>query len=294
MAGRAGRSGQAARAILLWSGADPKKRFIQFEDTFPDGEVLCACLHDVARLFPATPCRFLLEGAELARRLNFSEKLRAKRMQGLVTALRLMGMLENPLPHEHYFEVDMCRGSLQQTIDDLPPGLTRRSRFWNAVATLSAKEWRLTARGRTILLVRAIVDESRLSWARCAEILDHYQARHEIGWRLWTPSACRDGFLVDGTVADAMARLPAYLKMRAEFLESLVQLEELARAQECRLVSSATFFSAGQGTGMQGGDRRPGAVFRPRCEQCDLCTGQQAGQATDPAELEPAVLAEDS
>lgn len=264
MIGRAGRGGEAARSLLIWSGSDPKRRYFQFGETFPEVSDLRVRLERMGAFFPGMQGRAFVTLADLERVCGAGEKSAEKAAASCVSALRSLGALESPLFNESYVSVNLAAHMcVADVLASLPAGVTRRSRFFEALCHLHPPEWRHVKGTRALVPLSVLSDDAMQVWERCAEILDFYSGQKILRFEVRPASVMKEGFLLKGSLQDALKDLPRYALLRRHFLESLSQLDKLAQSQHCRLAQSEEFFAART---VQGASRA-----RFSCMQCDLC-----------------------
>jgi ATP-dependent DNA helicase RecQ len=261
MVGRAGRGGESAHAVLLWSGADPKKRMFQFDAAYPGPELLEAISAPLAYALRTQVWGKFLTHDELKAALKLGEKTSERALTGILTALRVLGILQLPHPRAHYVELAFAReSSTESTLMALPPGVTRRSKVLQAISRTAGEGFHPTRGATTLLPIHSILDSARLSWEQCEEVLHHFAAAGTLTWRLLSPEQLQEGVIIAGSMTQFRLGMQRYLKLRKCLSDSLAELERLARTTNCRLASAHQFFAAHQ--------KAP----RPhRCEQCDLC-----------------------
>lgn len=259
MIGRAGRGGEPSRGLLLWTGADPRKRDFHFEKSFPDSDAVTDALTRISRFFPGHGNRDLVDEATLATNLQIDRA--DGRFTGFLAALRILGCLNTPSGHTSLLRVALTRNTVPRSVIlSLPAGRTRRSLLWEALERLAEPGW-ADARGATLVVPMALLcEESRLGWGQCSEILAHHAQRNELTWELKELNPGHAWHLIHGSSSSAMAQVKSYLRVRVGFAESLAQLERLARTTGCRLAHAEHFFAA-----------RSGAQASTSCLRCDNC-----------------------
>lgn len=257
MIGRAGRGGEQSRGILLWTGADPRKREFQFEASYPSADIMTYAIGKAARHFPGTGAQRVVPETTLADAMGFDTN--DTKFPGVLAALRLTGALETPIIHQSYLEIQH-RTDPFRICRELPTGRTRRGLFWSSLERLVGEGWSERNVTSSVVPVPLLCEESRLSWQQCEEILIHHQDRNEISWRVVTTDPADPWHTIRGGEAEAIRGLTRYLAIRTSFSESLGQLERLARSQSCRLMAAERFFGA-----------RGEVAGAFACRQCDLC-----------------------
>ena len=266
MIGRAGRAGEASRTLLLWSGADPKKRNFQFDATFLDPSRVDEVVRKMSSCFPASHCTRFVSFSRLKSIIGVSVKNPDRDLAAIIVALRLMDRVALSGSHENNISIVFERGVTPQQIRvALPAGITRRSLFFDAFERLLNNDWMKQSGAECVLRISLLCDETRMSEQQLLEVLDHYSSEGKFKYSFISPQDVLDGVILRGDVADARAQLQVYSKARAQFHESLRQLENLAASRNCRLAAAENFFA-----------RRVGAQSKMThmCRQCDLCFEQ--------------------
>jgi ATP-dependent DNA helicase RecQ len=266
MVGRAGRGGESAHAVLLWTGADPKKRMFQFEAAYPGPELLEAISAPLTYALRTQVWGKFLTHAEVTDALKLGEKTSERALTGILTALRVLGILQLPHPRTYYVELALSHNiSIEDILLALPPGVTRRSKLLQAISRAAGEGFHQTRGATTLLPTHTLLDSARLTWEQCEEVLRHFAASEKVTWRLLSPEHLQEGVIIAGSMAQFRHGMQRYLKLRRCLSESLAELERLARSTGCRLASAHQFFAAHQK------ERLP-----RRCEQCDHCFGPSA------------------
>lgn len=264
MIGRAGRGGEPARTVLIWSGSDPKRRYFQFQEAFPEPSVMRESIEKMTPLFPAEGCKQFVSQAQLRSFFGQSEKDALKIVAGVQSALRLVGALEAPAYLEELVVLDFGPSQSPEALMlSLPSGVTRRSLIFDALCALNEPPWRKTLGAKTVITKGSLAAECGISWEKIVEVFDFYQNQGLMKYLVRTYEECRDAVVLRSSLARTLLALPKYSTMRRHFMESLSQLEGLAQSQHCRLSLSEDFFSARKVKGASAG--------RTSCFQCDLC-----------------------
>ncbi len=260
MIGRAGRGGELARALLLWTGADPKKRYFQFESAFPPVHTLSNYITDLQQVFPIPPSRRIMSNQIIAQNIRIPKEKLEKRLDGIFTALRMLGALEMPLTNEPYLVIQMAtKKSAQDLLLALPNGPTRRHKLLNRIAEINGLEWRKQNGAESCHPITPLLDSIRMSWTQCEEVLTHFAQKGDLTWKLVPAQQLQGQWILKGSAQAAQAALHQYERTRNDFQESLSQLERLANQTQCRLRNVHAFFGDGK------------ARSHARCMQCDLC-----------------------
>ncbi len=260
MIGRAGRAGEKAHALLLWTGADPKKRYFHFESAYPPVETLSLYLSDLGRIFPTPPSTRLVSDAQIASHIRISSEKIPQKLPGLMTALRLLGALEMPRGNSAYVTIRMANNrSAQELLMELPDTPTRRSRLISWLCNHGGEGWRTLMGASTLQPWDVLTDAVNMSRPQCEEILNWYTARADLEWTTVSPELARTQWILKGSEDSARSNMKLYAKLRRDFHDSLAELERLANQNHCRLQRAHDFF----------GDES--SKPSRRCGQCDLC-----------------------
>jgi ATP-dependent DNA helicase RecQ len=260
MIGRAGRGGERSRALLLWTGADPKKRYFQFESSFPSVKTLSEYIADLERVFPIPPSKRIVSNEIIANSIRIPEAKLEQRLPGIFTALRMLGALDLPMPNEPYLTIKLAtKCSAQDLLLALPSTPTRRERLLSKICDINGMEWRKQEGAESCHPVTPLLDSARLSWPQCEEILSYYVQKGFLTWTLSSAPDLQQKWILKGSAENARTALHKYERTRADFLDSLSELERLATQTHCRLRNIPAFFGDGR-------------LQNPKkCMQCDLC-----------------------
>jgi ATP-dependent DNA helicase RecQ len=260
MIGRAGRGGERSRALLLWTGADPKKRYFQFESSFPPVKTLSEYINDLDRVFPIPPSKRIVSNAIIATAIRIPKDKLEQRLPGIFTALRMLGALDLPMTNEPYLTIKLAPNrSTQDLLLALPATPTRRARLLGKICEINGMEWRKQEGAESCHPISPLLDSARLIWPQCEEILSYYAQKGDLTWTLSPATDLQEKWILKGSTENARAALHKYEKTRSDFLDSLSELERLATQTHCRLRSIPTFFGDGR------------RQSQKKCMQCDLC-----------------------
>lgn len=263
MIGRAGRSGQASHSVIIWSGSDPKRRFYQFEESFPALSKIEEHLGSLSAFWPGeNQSTFQLE-TSLASRLNLKKQERT--LPGIISAFRLLGALDMPLYKEDYIEIEMAKTiSVQDLLLQLPQGPTRRRRVLDSLCQMTDEGWRTIPGAKLVVTVAQLLELARLNWRAIGEVLGHFEQESKLRVKYLDEFTSRTGFIFKGSIPGLRQGFVRYNKMRTNLQSGLNQLEKLVETQNCRLAASRIFF-----------DGKPGAQSKSYyCMQCDRCAAQ--------------------
>lgn len=260
MIGRAGRGGEPSKALLLWTGADPKKRHFQFENSFPPVKSLSEYINDLQKIFPIPPSRKVVTQENIASLIRIPKEKLEQRMPGIVTGLRMLGCLDMPIQNEHYLMLKIAQKcSAQDILLKLPNGPTRRGKLLTRICEINGQEWRTKPGAEACHPISPLADSAHLSWPQCEEVLAHFTQQGLIEWQIIPPQQIEGKWIIKGSQEQALASMPTYEHIRDNFMESLTELERLATQTQCRLKNIHSFFGDGKSRGPR------------KCGQCDLC-----------------------
>lgn len=264
MMGRAGRGGESARALLLWSGSDPIKREFQLKKSFLVLSELNLYLQRFMGLFPGVAQQVYLSPDQVKAKMGWNQEQWAQNSAVWISCLRALGALDRlRRGEESIWEVELSpKLTLQDLLSELPGEPTKRSLLLGALGRIQGKAWTQTPGAKGVFWPSEILAESGLKPSDIPFIFQHFTQKGSLTWH--TQAAVKEAFILKGSYAQATLNLPFYLKLKEQARESLQQLQDLAQAKGCRQEKAHLFF--GEGT-------HKGAVSKPRhqCMQCDLC-----------------------
>ncbi len=217
MIGRGGRQGEPSQGVLLWTGADPKKRWFQFNATYPSLSLL---KKEIAH-FKEYPEPSHLSNPDL--------------WEPIMSALRLCGNLEET----NHYQVSW-KEKLEDLKKALPSSPTQRGQFLESLIDKKKSSFRSYIESPTDNDLR---------------ILRYYESQNKC------------------TLEPQIRYIPQsqnfslYEKFQSQAKESLMQLEMLAKATQCRLKQASLFF---------------GQTPFHHCNQCDLCLEKNNYAQTSP------------
>ena len=272
MLGRAGRAGEDSQGILLWMGSDPVKRQYQFKSSFPTPALLVDVAASAMSLMPKNKSEsVLIEKEKLIQTFSKSSKIdHSKKSDGILSGLRICGVLEEPSFNETYYQIKLSPSvTLTKLLNDLPNVVTKRKKILEAVKDLVESEWLSIPEGQIALSVNLLVETSELSSNSVEQVFTHYAQQNLLQFTRITPSQNQPYVLLKHNFLTLQKELSKYIAARNHFSSSLQELEKLSTATTCRLTSSFDFFSS---RALQGGAKK--SYF---CMQCDLCIKREKG-----------------
>jgi len=205
MMGRAGRGGESARALLLWSGSDPIKREFQLKKSFLVLSELNLYLQRFMGLFPGVAQQVYLSPDQVKAKMGWNQ--------------------------------EQC---LQDLLSELPGEPTKRSLLLGALGRIQGKAWTQTPGAKGVFWPSEILAESGLKPSDIPFIFQHFTQKGSLTWH--TQAAVKEAFILKGSYAQATLNLPFYLKLKEQARESLQQLQDLAQAKGCRQEKAHLFF----------------------------------------------------
>lgn len=272
MLGRAGRAGEDSRGILLWTGSDPIKRQYQFKFSFPTPSSLIDVASNAMALMPKYKSESILVDKEkLLQNFLKSSKIKNDRnCEGIISGLRICGVLEEPSYNETYCQLKLSSGvSLTKLLQQLPTVVTKRKKVLEAIKDLVEPEWLTMEAAQIALSVHLITETSELSEQIIFEVFAHYAQLNLLQYQVLDSSQNRSFVILKHGFLVLQKELTKYISARSHFFASLQELEKLSTATTCRLASSFDFFSS---RSLQGASKK--SYF---CMQCDLCTKREKG-----------------
>lgn len=273
MMGRAGRRGESAQAVLIWSGADPKKRFFQFEKAMPETSQLLHRVRQISFAFPGAGQSNLVPKRKLEqmiRPLVTTDKETQTAIDNLVSVFSMLGCGGAPeLTRSDWVNVTVLSlRSFFNLLTDLPAGPSRRKMVmeWiqQRLVNLDSQEGLV----RLCFPFSEIVEELQLTKSQIYEVLKYFFEKGLLHFDVVLQGDLQSSILVSGSLEKACASLPRYQKWRSALMVSLEALSTFVTAEQCRMCQCESLFLP-----------RTGAVSRvhvAKCNRCDLCLGWAA------------------
>lgn len=279
MMGRAGRKGEPARALVVWSGSDPKKRSFQFDKTMPEIRVVKERLNYLTCLFPGAGQTQIVQRSEIQR--LFTGAFRNERdldsaTQSLISIISMLGFgagLDSV--RSDWVGLKVYRPEkLTEILSDLPAGPSRRRMVleWIRQRSKSDAEKRVDLRVAFSLL--DISDDLRISAAGIFEVLRYYSDLKQLEFKLVPQAEGCNHVLISGNVAELYASLPKYQRWRLALQQSLQALSAFVTEDRCRIAQAETLFFSRSGARALSNEQF--------CGRCDLCLSRDRGQSTPP------------
>jgi ATP-dependent DNA helicase RecQ len=273
MMGRAGRKGEESRAVIVWSGSDPKKRSFQFDKTMPEIRSVRERLQYLTPFFPGSGQTQPVRREDMARALAGlfkSERDLDSALANLTSTIAMLGCgggLESV--RSDWIFVKVPRPEVLTTIlSELPAGPSRRRLVleWMRLRTNSAE---LPLQDLKVCFsLLEISDELRISSAGIMEVFRFYEEQGKLQFQQILLVDSPKYFLISGSVNELYKALPKYQRWRAVLQEGLQALSAFVTEDHCRMAPAEDMFLS-----------RSGASVRSDyfCGRCDLCFSKGRG-----------------
>jgi len=266
MLGRAGRSGEISKGVLLWTGADPIRREYQFKSTFPEPSLF---LEQCAQFMKFMPNSFS-ESCFVFKK-NFLEVTKSKKsdnkekkLDNIFAGLRICNILEDTRVGESYFHVKLSSNkNFVDILAALPEGTTKRRKVLEGLVTLVEKDWLILKGAQTVVPLKMLQDACELMSETCEHVFLHYQDQKMLSFAKINYEEAKNGVILKNGYLHLQKELPRYISARSHFHASLHELDKLSTSTTCRLSASYDFFASRT---IQGASKK----FW-RCMQCDIC-----------------------
>ncbi len=268
MMGRAGRQGEKSRAVIVWSGSDPKRRTFQFDKMLPEPPIVSERLQAISHFFPGNNQARLVPRKEIEKAMRaFVKEGRdldqsVETLSGLLSMLGCGGGLESARSAWLNLEIKNT-AAISVLTSALPIGPSRRRLVLEWLSQrLNLEE---TAKGKfyAAVPVSEIVEELQMNWDKIAEVFRYYSEQSELVYSVSPQEEVKGSLLFLGHLKEAFVRLPRYNRWRATLNQSLQALSTFVMADQCRMTGAENLF-IGRGVGAT-------SAARVRCGRCDLC-----------------------
>ncbi|MEN9529118.1 MAG: hypothetical protein RI932_991 [Pseudomonadota bacterium] len=268
MMGRAGRQGEKARALIVWSGSDPKRRSFQFDKMLPEPGVLLEQFRAMAHFFPGSGQARLVPRSALKSVLQqFHKNERdveqsADNISGILQMLGCGGGQASVNSDWLKLEIRHVE-TVAALTSQLPPGPSRRR---------MVLEWlgqRFNAGNQSkgsffaVFAVAEMLEDLQLPWEKVFEVLRYYADRSELSFAVVSQEEARASLIFGGSLGEVMQQFERYTRLRTALGQSLQALSNFVLADQCRMQFANSFF-----TGRPAG---ASLATRVQCGQCDLC-----------------------
>lgn len=266
MLGRAGRSGEPAKGILLWTGADPIRRAYQFKATFPEPSLFLEQCTQFIKFMPTQfgESQFILKTDLLATVVSKKAENKEKILENIFAGMRICNVLEDIKIGECYFylklSVTKCFADILTT---LPEGMTKRKKVLEGLTTLVESNWLLIKGAQIVLSYKMLQDACEYMSETCDQVFLYYQEQKMLSFVKISQDDAKNGVILKNGFVHLQKEIPRYISARSHFHASLRELDHLSTATSCRLASSFEFFAS---RAIQGASK---SLWR--CMQCDIC-----------------------
>ncbi|MFZ9519346.1 MAG: RecQ family ATP-dependent DNA helicase [Silvanigrellaceae bacterium] len=276
MMGRAGRKGEHAKAVLVWTGSDPKKRAFQFDKTMPEVHILKERFKQISSLFPGENQSWILEREKvrkLIRPLLKSERDLESAVQSLAAVASMLGQGGSVDSYRSdWVNVIIERPQiLVRLLADLPSGPSRRRLVLEWIQLFTKGEPPPGCSWRMCFSLNEISEDIQLSEVGVLEVLRYYSEKKILDLRILTAAEADDSLRLNGRLEEVYSSLPRYQKWRTALQSSLQALSHFVTAEKCRMSHAESLFLP-----------RSGATTRARmaqCGRCDLCLSRKVRES---------------
>ena len=273
MMGRAGRKGEQARAVVVWSGSDPKKRSFQFDRTMPDLRVIRERLQLLSSLFPGTGQAKPVRKEDMARALTGMFRNEKDLDSALVNLTSVISMLGGGAGldsvRSDWIFVRIARAEvLTEMLCELPAGPSRRRLVLEWIRQRLPSDNLHMLELKSCFSLLEISDELRISAAGIIEVFRFYAGNGKLEFKQIPSAESSKFFLISGSMGDLLKSLPKYQRWRTVLQESMQALSTFVTAERCRMANAESLF-----LGRAGGSARSDYF----CGRCDLCMTRGKG-----------------
>ena len=274
MMGRAGRQGEKARAVVVWSGSDPKKRSFQFDKTLPEVHVVLERLQSISHFFPGRNQSRLVAKKEVSNALRALVKDGRDMdqcMESLAGVLSMFGAGGQVHPSRGDWITLEFKSveRLQDLLTELPSGKSRRRIVLEFLQQRFGKNDDDVGRRYALIPLGETLEELQMPWEKIHEVLNFYQMKAELRFGLLRSDEASEHLLLSGRQSDLNSALPRYTRWRNTLSRSLGALSSFVVAENCRMSGAEAFFL--------GKARGGGAALKQKCGRCDLCLSGRTG-----------------
>lgn len=274
MMGRAGRQGEKARAVVVWSGSDPKKRSFQFDKTLPEVHVVLERLQAISHFFPGRNQSRLVPKKDICNSLRSLVKEGRDMdqcMESLSGVLSMFGAGGQIHPSRgDWLTLEFSSVSrLQELLMELPSGKSRRRIVLEFLQLRFGVQTEEPGRRYGVIPLSETLEELQMAWEKIHEVLNFYQMKSELRFSLLRSDEAAEHLLLCGRQSDLSASLPRYTRWRNTLNRSLGALSTFVVAEQCRMSGAEAFFL--------GKPQRNRSAAQQKCGRCDLCLSARAG-----------------
>ncbi|NBW81035.1 hypothetical protein EBR21_04705 [bacterium] len=272
MMGRAGRKGEPARAVVVWSGSDPKKRSFQFDKTMPEIHELKQRFKQISSLFPGENQSWICEKEKvrsLIRPLLKSERDVESALQSMVAVTSMLGKGGFVDSHRSaWLNVSFERPEiLVRLLADLPAGPSRRRLVLEWMQQLARGELSSGRVWRICFSLNEISEDIHLSANSVLEVLRFYSEHNVLELKILAAAEADNSVRLGGSLEEIYSSLNRYQKWRSALHLSLQALSNFVTAEKCRMTQAESLFLP-----------RAGAIQSAKaalCGRCDLCLSRR-------------------
>lgn len=268
MMGRAGRKGEQARAAIVWSGSDPKKRSFQFDKTMPEIAEMMERLQRMSSLLPGPQQSTVIPKNQLEqfiRPLVKNERDLTQSIQSVVSALSMLGKgswLEST--RSAWLNLKIERPDvLIALMVDLPAGPSRRRLVLEWLSQRCNLDASRSGTLRMGFALNEMSEDLQLADHRILEVFRYYQDKQVLNFDLIAEQDAQNSVLLAGGLEEIFQLLPRYRKWRSALSQSLQALSVFVTAEDCRMNQAEKFFLPRIGAAAN--------KHRENCGRCDLC-----------------------
>ncbi|MBM3382340.1 MAG: ATP-dependent DNA helicase RecQ [Betaproteobacteria bacterium] len=268
MMGRAGRQGEKAKAMIVWSGSDPKRRSFQFDKMLPEPGVLLEQFRAMAHFFPGSGQARLVPRHDLKKVLqSFHKNERdvdqaAENISGILQMLGCGGGQSSANSDLVKLEIKHIE-SISVLTSQLPPGPSRRRMVLEWIGQRFNPSNQSKGIVFAVFSLSEMLEDLQLAWEKVFEVLRYYSERSELSFQIISQEDARASLLFGGSLAELMQQFDRYTRLRSALGQSLQALSSFVLADQCRMQFANSFFT-GRPTGAS-------LSARMQCGQCDLC-----------------------
>jgi RecQ family ATP-dependent DNA helicase len=272
MMGRAGRKGESAKAVVVWSGSDPKKRSFQFDKTMPEMHEIKQRFKQISSLFPGENQSWICEKEKvrsLIRPLLKSERDVESAVQSLLAVASMLGkggFID--AYRSSWLNVTFERPEiLVRLLADLPAGPSRRRLVLEWMQQLARGELSAGRTWRVCFSLNEISEDIHLSENGVLEVLRFYSEKKILDLKILTPTEVDESVRLSGSLEEIYSSLNRYQKWRSALHMSLQALSNFVTAEKCRMTQAESLFLPRTGASQ--------VARAAHCGRCDLCLSRR-------------------
>jgi RecQ family ATP-dependent DNA helicase len=275
MMGRAGRKGELSRAVIVWSGSDPKKRSFQFDKTMPEVGQMLSRMRRLSTLMPGEGQTRLMHKSRLLSLFASSfkqEKDVEQAVQSLVSVLSMLGRggaLEST--RSDWIELKVPNPEMMvRLLAELPVGPSRRRMVLEWIQARFADASTQVGIRIDSFALNELCEDLQIAAPKVLEVLRYYSDKQQLTFDLIPTSQAVQSVLLSGDFENLQSLIPRYQRWRGALSSSLQALSAFVTAEQCRMVPAENFFLP-----RSGASRLQSSAF---CGRCDLCASRSDKQ----------------